>query len=422
MDNDLSYETINRFYREKKGSLDAVYFGGSEVNAFWQPTFGWNDRGIAVWDYTVDSVPADAMKYMMMEVHKTQPQALFIISLGAFKKDTAVGSMEAIHRLIDYMPFSLNKVRMIHHLVEGTEYTGLDRLEFYFPIIRFHTRWDELGKWVLGAADEDYKSSRHRYNFRNNVLDIREDYHQSDERVPVPEDIKAAITEVLDYCDEQQLQVLFVKTPQARLNETLGRMNTIEDMITARGYLCLDLLKNVEDTGLNLQTDFYNRFHTNVHGSLKYSHDLADYLVEHYGFTDKRGTAGWESWDEAAEAYIETLRYAVLPFEFEDGPRDFSLDIPKLSTPKKKGTTVTVKWEPSDGADGYEIFRLCEEDDNLWHSINTVDSDTLTYRDSDLKAQTTYYYRIVPYRMIDGVRAYGNFDVNSVSITTGDKK
>ena len=416
-----SYDSLYMFQYEKRGTLDAVYVGGSDVHAFWQPLFGWSDRGIAVWSYSSGALPVAAMKSMLIEAHKTQPQALFIISLSTFKKSTASGTIESIHRVCDYIPFSLNKVRMIHRLTEGEAFSILNKLEMYFPIMRFHSRWDELGNWAFHAREEDYKASRHISSFRNDVYDLSKSMVTTDDRDPLPADIEETINEVLDYCDEAQLNVLFVRVPQASSVDKQARMNTLEDIVIARGYPCLDFMENIDVLGLETKTDYYDTAHTNVHGSLKYSHYLADYLVEHYGFTDKRGTKDWDSWDKAAEAYIESLRYAVLPYEFEDGLRDYSLAIPKLSTPKKNGTTVTLRWSASEGADGYEIFRRCRDGENVWVSIDTVLEDT-QYVDEGLLAQTNYRYRVVPYRMIDGVRAYGNFDVNSVSITTGDKK
>ena len=422
LDSIRSYENVHKYLRESRGSLDAVYIGGSDVHAFWQPLFGWNERGIAVWNYSIDSLPVAAVKYLLIEAKKTQPQAVFIISLSTFKKKAATGSMENLHRIIDYQPFSLNKVRLINRLTEGTEYTGLDKLEFYFPIIRFHSRWDSLGKWVLGATDKDYKASMHTSAFRTKVTDLSKTFTYTDKCDPIPEDVESVMNELLDYCDEQRLQVLFIKAPQDALPGAQKRMNSLENLVLSRGYPCLDLLENKDDVGLQLKTDFYNEHHTNIHGSLKYCHYLADYLVEHYGFVDKRGTKGWESWDKAAAAYVDEMSSVALPFEFVNGPRDYSLSIAKLKELKKKGTTLILSWRGSKGADGYEVFRLCASEDHVWKSVAVIEKGTKTYTDTGLSAQTTYTYRVVPFRMIDGKRAYGNFDVKGIKKATGGQQ
>ena len=419
VDSTRSYENEHGFLQEKSGSLDAVYIGGSNVHAFWQPLIGWYERGIAVWNYSMDSMPMAAVKYLITEARKTQPQALFIVSLNSFKKTSTEGSLVTIHRIVDYQPFSLNKVEMVNELTEGTEFTGLDKLEFYFPIIRFHSRWDSLGKWIFGAVDTDYKSSMYHNNFRNGVSDLSKAFKYTDARKPLTEDVENVMNELLDYCDSENINVLFIKVPQAISTKELGRLNTLEDMAVARGYPCLDLMENKDEVGMEMRTDYYNNNHTNIHGSLKICHYLGNYLVEHYGFTDKRGLEGWESWDEASAAYVDNFSNAALPFEFESCLRDYSLDIPVPETPKVDGQSITLSWEPSYGADGYEIYYLCPSKDNHWQLAASVDGDALSYVHSGLYPQAKYHYRVVPFRLIDGERAYGNFRTKSVSGTTG---
>ena len=419
LDSIRSYENERGYLREDDGALDAVYVGGSDVHAFWQPLFGWNERGIAVWNYSIDSLPSAAVKYLVIEARKTQPQALIIISLSTFKKAGTEGGMVDIHRIVDYQPFSANKVHVVDRLTEGTEYTGLDKLEFYFPIIRFHSRWNSLGDWVFGGLDTDYKASMHTSTFRNTVADLSKKLKLSDERGELPEEVEAVLNELLDYCDAEQVRVLFVKAPQAASQADQARMNAAEELVTARGYPCLDLLEHYEDLGLDLQYDFYNNYHTNVHGSLKYSRWLADYLCEHYGFSDKRGEAGWESWDSSAAEYMEWMRSVTLPLETEDTARDFGISAPVLSKPKAKGRTITLRWTASEEAERYEIYRLVPSGDNCWSLLAEVDAGTLSYADKDLPAETCYFYTVVPCRDTAEGRVRGNFNVKGLSATTG---
>ncbi len=422
LDYRLGYENLRDGYlREKKDSLDAVYIGASNVYAFWQSLFGWNERGIAVWSYSIGSMPVAAMKYLMIEAHKTQPNAVFIFNLNMFKTKSAYGSMRDIHRAADYLPFSINKIQLINCLCEGTGYTGLDRLEFFFPIIRFHSRWDSLGSWIFGVRGRDYKSSLHTPLFFETIKDVSSSFELTDQQNPLPEDMESCINELLDYCDDHKIRALFVKVPQAVAAQVQGKMNTLEDLVIARGYPCLDLLEHMDDAGIQFQTDFYNANHTNIHGSLKYCRYLADYLVEQYGFTDKRGTRGWESWDEAAAFYLDEARSYTLPFELVSGPRDYSLPIPRLAKPKTEDRTIVLSWEPSEGADGYEIFRYCSAEDSEWQSVAVVESET-KFTDPDLQGQTNYSYQVVPFKMTDSGRAYGNFDVTGVSAKTGGQE
>ena len=412
-----SYETEIGYLKEKPDSLDAVYIGGSDVFEFYQPLFGWSEYGIAVWTYANYSAPTLAIKHYLIEAHKTQPNALFIISLNAFRRSSATTSSAWIHHSVDYLPASLNKYQMIKTLTDNmdTEATLDEKLQYYLPIIRFHSRWNELQPWVFDAAETDYKSSRISNKFLRQVTDISKSYIKSDKRLDPPADVQAAFTDLLDYCDEHQLNVLFISTPQCATQKSIGYMNSYIDMAEARGYPCLDLLNNVDLLGFDMRTEFYNETHTNVHGSLKYSHYLGRYLIDHYGFSDKRGLPEWRSWDQAADQYNEKRAYQVLDFELNHSERA-DIDAPRLVRSTVKGQTISIEWEPVEGAEGYVIYR---KSGVPWKQIKTVDAKTTTFTNTKLYASLKYTYTVVPYRTVNGEKQYGRFDVQGISKTTG---
>lgn len=414
-----SFENTHNFVNEKRNSLDGVFIGASNVHAFWQSMFGWKQHGIAVWSYSIDALTAQGVKYLMIEARKTQPDALYIICLNTFKKPTEDTSLKAIHNAVDYMPLSVNKYNLIMALTKN--YSFADRLEFFFPIIRFHSRWDSLGSWVFGASGYDYKASLHTEGFASGVEDLSKKYKTYTNMTDVTEDIQQCLDDLLDYCDENQVNTLFVKVPQAESKTRQQRMNTLEEYILGRGYPCLDLMEYPEDYVLDLHSDFYNYLHTNVHGSLKFSDYLGKYLVENYHFTDKRGTAGWESWDESAESYFtDYLAPYYLDFELSLDNRT-EIDSPVLKKLSISGRDITVSWNAVEGADGYEVFRKGPGNKH-WRSVASGDAEMLTYTDTSLKANSKYTYTVVPFQITEEKRLYGFFNVNGINGTTGDDK
>jgi hypothetical protein len=409
--------------KEKKDSMDAVIIGASNVIAFWQPAFGWADHGIAVWSISMPGLRADAIKYLMIEARKTQPNAVYIVNLSNFKGNGIPGDPSHIHNPLNYMPFSLSKVKMTHAMLERTEFRGLDALEYYLPIIRFHSRWDDLKSWAFGASTTDYKLSYKNVSYLEKVFDITTKFTaDNDIRKSVPKDVKDVFVELLDYCDENHVKALFVKSPQATDYRRQGRMNTLEDMVAQRGYPCLDLLEDFYSVGFDPRTDFYNSGHTNVHGSLKFSKILGDYLVENYHFEDKRGLPGWESWDKACQSYNAICSLYTLPIEREHAPR-FESDIPALAKPSVNEMSITVSWTGVEGAEGYAIFRKSNQssEGKTWKRIAEVGADSDRYTDKELKASTEYVYTVVPLRGKKEAREYGSFNALGVSAVTGGK-
>ncbi len=419
IDKDNAYHRIVGFYKEKNGSMDAVYIGGSNVDYFWEPPFAWGDHGIAVWSFSSGAMPALAVRGVMEEASKTQPDALYIVNLNTFKSTGVYAP--ALHRVVDYMPLSLNKIRMVNRLADAAGMEGLDRLECFFPSIRFHSRWNELKSLDFLLSINGMKGGIVNTAYISSVEDLSDRYNAGITGTEPLTDEQAHILEdLLDYCDQTGRKVLFVTVPQVlSADEQYKQLNSMEEMIRARGYTCLDLLEAVDDTGIQVSVDFCDTSHTNVHGSLKFTEYLAQYLKENYGFTDKRGQPGWESWDESVGLYANYIGPYTLPFEREHAPRDYSLSVPELSALEISGQQISLQWESAEDADGYEIYRKSAGEQNgCWHAVASVNAETLRYEEEDLAAKTKYTYTVVPYRTEADIKYYGNFSYVGVTGTT----
>ena len=418
-DDEYTFENQTGMMHEKRERLDGVYIGASNVYYYWQPLFGWMDHGIAIRNFCGNSLRPAALKYYVMEAEKRQPNALFIININTFKYyDNLNLDAKNIHRAVDYMPLSMNTLRLTHDLTERSSYKGLERLEFYLPIIRFHSRWDSLSPWTLGASDVDYKSSLHAANFLEGKKDITKKYRLYDTEEPFSEDMQRALEDLLDYFDAHKLKVLFVKVPQALIKKRQSYMKTAQKIIEARGYPILDLYDKFSEMEIDMRQECWNERHTNLHGSVKFSWTLGNYLVEHYQFQDKRGLPEWADWDRSAKQYAKLVDQYLLPFETAHAARTFT-DIPVLRKPKVDGQSVTLTWEDTGNVSGYLIYRKRKAGKDLtWHEVAQVDAVCRQWVDEGLSPRTSYSYRVVPFISANGERTYGSFDIGDVSART----
>ena len=409
---------------EKRGSLDGVYIGASNVHCFWQPLFGWSEYGIAVYNHAFDALPAGAVRYLIEAARIRQPDALYIVNLNQFRNEEnskTENLVVKLHRCLDYMPVSLERARIISGLARDFDLSLSEQLELHFPIIAFHSRWNELGSWAFGVKTVDYKVSRKQNGFLSGLMDISEKFTCIDKRMPARKAELTALEDLMDYIDRSGARILFVKAPQVMGEGRQSYLNTLEDRVRERGFDCLDLLEDFEQTGIDLHWDFFNITHTNVHGSLKFSRALGKYLVERYGFSDKRGTPGWESWDEAEERYVEATNAYLLPIEREC-TLDKRVEAPALGKAAVKDGDVTVSWSASGEADGYRIYRKGGKDGNQWRLAGETDAQTLSWRDCGL-APAKYTYTVTACRRSGDELTFGSFDINGVSVTVkGDKK
>lgn len=297
-----NYQWIAGFYEEPADSLDVVYIGSSNVYAFWTAPLAWERYGIAVWPYSCNGGPFEAVQYIMKDVVKTQPDALFVVTIHP--SDNI--SVPVIHYLTDYVPMSINRLELINMLSDAAGFSLEERLEFYFPLIRYHSRWNELTQENFDHTLNGVKGASTYASFLNGATDVSGEI-LVDTRGSLSDLMQGALDDLLDYCDENQVNVLFVTTPQYLKTAKQEQVNTMVDVISGRGYPVLDMLRRMDEIGLDPTVDYYNAGHANIHGALKVTDYLARYLVENYDFADKRGMPGYESWDASYDKYMEII-------------------------------------------------------------------------------------------------------------------
>lgn len=420
-----NYLSVSSFHDEPRDTLDAVYIGGSNVYYFWQPSLAWQEYGMAVYSLSTASMPARAFRYVIEEARKTQPDALFIVSLNSLKTDMV--NQIGLHSTVDCMPMSGTKIRMVRELAPEAGLTGLEQLECYFPGLRFHASWPELDSSQFTHRTYHMKGTATHLGYlrRSGINEAR--FFATEARLPLDETQSAILTALLDYCASEQIRVLFTLCPQAFENESdYAELNTAVDTVRERGFEVLDLRGAVDDMDLDLRRDYLDLRHTNVHGALKYTHYLGAWLRERYGFADKRGDPAYASWDAAAEEYEQIIAPYALDFERDHAPRAYELEAPRLTEARATGCSFRLTWTPSEGADGYRLYRkqvLSAEApespaEAAWVCVADLDADTLTCMDRDLALNTGYTYTVAPYLLRDGEKRFGPFDYAGKGGTT----
>jgi len=410
-----NYQMIGGFYEEPENSLDGVYVGSSNCYAFWNPLVAWENYGLAIYPYASGSQPFHATEYIIREARKTQPDAVYIVNLNSVDADD--WSAGSIHLLVNYMPESKIKDALIEYLGSLIGYSRIDNLEFHFPWIRSREYWlDYLENGFFPELD-GLKGTMRYGDYLKTYTDIADAYILSDARADIPNELTECIDSLLDYCDAENVNVLFVSVPRAETSEnTLGRINTVSDMIRARGYDVLHLTDKAGEMGLDLTQDYYNSKHTNIHGAIKYTNYLSEYLIENYGLENKHGNERYSSWDKAWDTYAKGVSPGILDIELDASHRDYSLAAPEaLEAKSDENGAIAVEWNAVEGAQAYALYRKAGYT-SPWELVSAHQTAT-SYSDSDCVDGIEYYYTVVPVRDADGEAYYGNFHYRGVSTT-----
>lgn len=301
-DSNRTTKRFNGFYRTEKNTLDAVLLGSSASYAFFMAPYVWNEYGITVYSFTSSAQPIQAAQFLIEDARKTQPDALYIVNLSAIRSNV---SQERFHILFSDMPFSVNKLRAIDYICDSYEYTFEEKMQYVVPIVKFHERWANLKETDFQKLYDDYKTGNSYSSFLKLSVDVGSIGYVNEETIsPLYDNIYESVKDLLDYCAEDNVNVMFIITPQVIKNKNLvGMINNAKSMAEEYGFPVLDMRENSEEIGLDYEVDYYNKSHANMHGALKTSTYLAEYLIDNYDFEDKRGNSDYQDWDEAYMRY-----------------------------------------------------------------------------------------------------------------------
>ncbi len=401
---EISNASMYKSFSKEKDSLDAVYIGSSATYAFWNPLLAWEQTGYKVFSYSVSLMPAKSVKAMLADAHDAQPDSLYIISLNALKKENL--SYNSIHFLVDYYPDTLKKIPFIYNASSQISGSVFDKLEYYFPIIRFHSDLDRIDDVFLTENYPDYKSSMY-YDY---YLTGQEDYTPIAKPVTsksaIDENLVAVLYDLLDYCKTNNLNVLFVVSPQPMSpTKNQEQLNYMADLVANANFPVLNLTDPIDELQLDTTCDYYDWAHTNIHGSIKFTNMLCNYLKENYNFTDKRGLNPDDSWDNSYDEYIKLITPYTFDFERNFCERDNSLAAPKITKITTFTNSIEVEWEPLQNAENYYLYR--KENDGDWERIASLNS-TYSYMDLDANPKKINTYSVVASRVENGKELYGN--------------
>jgi len=204
-----------------------------------------------------------------------------------------------IRNVVDNMKYSLTRVKAINDMVEDKN----KRIDYYFDISKYHSAI--LVKNGLNTDDIKYFDFKNESIYKGylftEAVDIFEpvSVDHITEVNPIPESSEAVLVELMDYCKQKDINLLFVTCPYIASENNKMEHNYIENLVLEHGYDYIDFNNLYEEMDIDFGKDFYNTNHMNVYGAEKFSMYLGNYLKDNYKLSDKRGYEGYEAWDES---------------------------------------------------------------------------------------------------------------------------
>ncbi len=314
-----------RFYTYrtmKKDTVDTIFLGTSGIDRYWIPSQAYEANGMTSYPLATDAMPSwlyiDAIEEALSH-HKAKLIVLDIRPFTQINDDASVMDVRA-RRVLDTMaPLSVNRVKAAFTTMKTVrqvdETAPRFDISYLLSFVRYHQMWEE----------DDYNLDAHLGNethpfagyFVSNKYTLRTrplkaftyDPQPTAELDPISEQ---ALYDVIDYIKENELNVLFLDTPQRRSKKEMALANTVYRILEEEGMNYLHYYSTESDTNFSIaldpETDFYNSGHVNYYGAVKFTEALGTYLDTEYDLPDRRTDEKVsKDWDGIHDALLERI-------------------------------------------------------------------------------------------------------------------
>lgn len=289
---------LSQYYRES-GNHDVIFIGDCEVYANFTPMEMYREQGITAYVRGSSQQLIWQSYYVLKETLEYETPKVVVLNVNAMRYSEPVS--EAFHRLtIDKMRWSDEKVGIIRASMMEEE----TFLSYVFPILRYHSRFDELTKedfqYFLRTKDNTWNG--HLVN--QNVLPVKSlptkrvlaDYAFGDICWDYLEQMR-------QLCVDNGVELILIKAPSVYPYWYEEYDAQIQEYADKNGLAFYNFLDYVEQIGIDYQLDTYDEgLHLNLSGATKLSKFFANILAREHGIPDHRADG------ELAAEYAEKLR------------------------------------------------------------------------------------------------------------------
>ena len=287
--------TLEAFYEQEENINDVLFIGSSNVFEGINTAILWDEYGIASFDLAASNQPIWNSYYFIKEALKTQNPKLIVVDFYGVEYGTDYSDLSRIVKNTYGMRLSKEKVEAKKTSSEKEMWNT-----HMWEIPTYHTRYRELKMedFLPHLAIPNYDAWK---GFTINPLTIafeKPDGFQTDKTVELTEKVEKYLRQICEYCKENNVELLFIKTPNITDIDRTMRYNMAAEIVAEYDMPFVNFNYFYDDIGLDFSKDMADNAHLNYRGNVKFTRYLADYLKNNYEIPDRRGMQGYESYDK----------------------------------------------------------------------------------------------------------------------------
>ena len=293
---------ISEYYKETTDH-DVIFVGDCEVYENFSPITMWEDYGITSYIRGSAQQLVWQSYYLLEETLEYEKPEAVVFNVLSMKYDTP--QKEAYNRMtLDGMKWSKSKVDDIKaSMMEDEEFA-----DYVFPILRYHSRWQEL-------TSDDFKYLFTRRPVSQSGYYMRIDVKPA-QTFPKPKKLAnyefgenswKYLEKMRKLCEEKGIQLILVKAPSLYPAWYDEWEDQIEEYAKTYELPYYNFLELTDEVGIDFTKDTYDGgLHLNLSGAEKMGAYFGKILRDEFQVPDRRNDEKIASvWAEKCAAYYD---------------------------------------------------------------------------------------------------------------------
>ena len=293
---------ISEYYKETTDH-DVIFVGDCEVYENFSPITMWEDYGITSYIRGSAQQLIWQSYYLLEETLEYEKPEAVVFNVLSMKYDTP--QKEAYNRMtLDGMKWSKSKVDDIRaSMMEDEEFA-----DYVFPILRYHSRWQEL-------TSDDFKYLFTRRPVSQSGYYMRIDVKPA-QTFPKPKKLAnyefgenswKYLEKMRKLCEEKDIQLILVKAPSLYPAWYDEWEEQIEEYAKTYELPYYNFLELTDEAGIDFTKDTYDGgLHLNLSGAEKMGAYFGKILRDEFQVPDRRNDEKIASvWAEKCAAYYD---------------------------------------------------------------------------------------------------------------------
>ena len=262
------------FYNEPKNSMDLIFFGSSHSYSTFSPEVLEKETGMKSYNFATQQQPLWITYHYMVEALKYQKPKYFVLDVLMTSVNEEYMEEGVNRDAIDKMRMSVNKIEVINVSVPKQE-----RLSYYINFIKYHSRWNDLGKTdILSILPSNISNKKGFTYLEGNQGGTKLDITNIKEKKELSEKNKKYFNKIIKLAKDNGIRLILVKTPCSMTEEKQMYYNTVKELSDKNDLEFLNYNLIYDELELEFEKDFYDSGHLNGAAAEKVTKHFSKYI------------------------------------------------------------------------------------------------------------------------------------------------